>query len=231
MQFVKNIIYSILSLQEKFLRYKLSGTIGVKQNSKRKKHFSDGCTLDLNTLADKELEQLEGEITNILKTYDYEPEKLLQYIENQGTKVFRLNNSSNILHPLGESEGFILPAKGFKALYFALSLNLGFKLKTDEMFVLSKKEINKYYFIYHFYNWYALKNGIAGLDRESRELLQKFLFSDADTNNLQLSEIYKLKDAIKQDKVAIEFVIKLCRNYDGTKQALDKIKNNGSASL
>ena len=48
---------------------------------------------------------------------------------------------------------------------------------------------------------------------------------------MQLADIYKLKDAIKQDKASIEFVIKLCRNYDGTKQALNKMKNKGSANL
>ena len=99
------------------------------------------------------------------------------------------------------------------------------------MFVLSKGNINKYYFIYHFYNWFAFKNNISGLDTGSQELLRKYLFETADTKSLQLADIYRLKDAIRQDKAAIEFVIKLCRNYDGTKQALEKMKTSGSASL
>ena len=121
MQLLKSFIYTVLAIQERLLRYKLSKTIGAKQNSKRKKHFSNGCTLDLNTLADTELQQLEDELTNILKTYDYNPEKILEYVEKQGTQVFRIKNSSNILHPIRESEGFILPAKGGKALYLSLS--------------------------------------------------------------------------------------------------------------
>ena len=118
-----------------------------------------------------------------------------------------------------------------KALYLSLSLGNSPALKTDEMFVISEGEINKYYFIYHFYNWYAFKHGIAGMDRESQDLLKKFLFTDADTKTLQLSEIYQLKDAIREDKESIEFVVKLCRNCEGAKQALDKIKNDGSAKL
>ena len=59
----------------------------------------------------------------------------------------------------------------------------------------------------------------------------KYLNGENDTKELQLADIYKLKDAIKQDKASIEFVIKLCRNYDGAKQALDKMKNDGSANL
>ena len=99
------------------------------------------------------------------------------------------------------------------------------------MFILSKGAINKYYFLYHFYNWYAFKNNIMGLDREAQELLNKYLFETTDTKNLQLADIYKLKDAIRQDKAAIEFVIKLCRNYEGTKQALKKMHEAGSARL
>ena len=69
------------------------------------------------------------------------------------------------------------------------------------------------------------------MDAESQELLKKYLFSSADTRELQLSEIFKLKDAIRQDKASIEFVVNLCRSYEGAKQALSKMKNEGSAKL
>ena len=170
-------------------------------------------------------------MTLILKKYNYEPYEILKYIEKQGTKVFYLDNASKFLTPLGENEGFIYPAKGSKALYLSLAINKKIAFKTDEMFVLSKGAINKYYFLYHFYNWYAFKNNIMGLDREAQELLNKYLLETTDTKNLQLADIYKLKDAIRQDKAAIEFVIKLCRNYEGTKQALKKMHEAGSARL
>lgn len=231
MRLLKDILYHLFAIQEKFLRFRLSRTIGVKNNSKRKRHFSNGCTLDLNTMADIEKQQLEDEITNILKTYNYDSKKILEYIEKQGTSVKYIKDAQKILNPIGENEGFIYPYTGSKALYLSLSINKCFALKTKEMFILSEGEINKYYFIYHFYNWYAYKHGITGMDTESQELLKKYLFSEADTKELQLTEIYKLKDAIRQDKASIEFVIKLCRNYDGAKQALDKMKNEGSAKL
>ncbi len=227
----KFILYKILELQEKVLRFRLSKTIGVKTNSKRKQHYSTGCTLDLNTMADAEKEELEAKIENILKTYEYNPARILDYIKSQGTEVKFIKDAKKILNPIGESDGFIYPAKGSKALYLSLGIFKKFALKTPEMFVLSEGEINKYYFIYHLYNWFAFKNNIIGMDTESQELLKKYLYSDADTKELQLSEIYKLKDAIRQDKASIEFVVKLCRNYDGAKQALKKIKNDGSAKL
>lgn len=230
MQLIKNIIYGILSIQEKFLRHRLSKTIGVKNHSKRKRHYSDGCLLDLNTMAETEKQQIEEELTLILKKYNYEPEKLLDYIK-QTTAVFYIDNAAKILNPAGENEGFIYPAKGAKALYLSLAVNKKIAFKTDAMFILSKGNINKYYFIYHFYNWYAFRHNIAGLDRESQELLKKYLFESADVKTLQLAEIYQLKEAIRQDKASIEFVIKLCRGYDGAKQALNKLKDEGGAKL
>lgn len=230
MQFAKNIIYNILSLQEKFLKFSLSRTIGVKNKSKRKRHFSTGCMLDLNMLADMEKQQLEDEMNNILKTCEFEPAKILEYIRTQGTMVYKLKNADKILNSIGENAGFIYPAKGLKALYLSACLNNGIKFKTNEMFILPAGEINKYYFIYNFYNWYAFKKNIAGMDSDSQDLLKKYLYS-GNINELQLEDIYKLKDAIKQDKASIEFVIKLCRNYEGVKQALDKMKTEGSAKL
>lgn len=228
---LKKIIYGILSVQEKILKYQLSKTLGVKNKSKRKRHYLAGCTLDLNALADCEKQKLEEEIVLLLKKFNYEPLELLKYVEKQGTKVFFIDKASKLLNPIGENEGFIYPAKGSLAMYLSLATSKKPALKTDEMFVLSKGEINKYYFIYHFYNWFAFKHGIAGMDSESQKLLKKYLFENSDTKELQLADIYKLKDAIKQDKASIEFVVKLCRNYDGAKQALDKMKNDGSAKL
>ena len=231
MKLLKNIFYKFLEVQEKFLKFRLSKTIGIKNSSKRKQIFSNGCSLDLNSMAETEKTQLENKINNILKTYNYKPEKILEYINKQGTEVFYIKDAKKILYPLKENEGFIYPYKGLKAIYLSLAINKKLSLKTKEMFVLSEGEINKYYFIYHFYNWYAFKHNISGMDRESQELLKKYLFSDADTKELQLTEIYKLKDALRQDKASIDFVIKLCRNYDGAKQALDKMHKEGSAKL
>ena len=232
MRLLKDIIYKLLSLQEKVLRFRLHKTIGVKNSSKRKKHFINGCTLELNSMADIEKQQLEDEITNILKTYNYEPAKILEYIDKHGTDVKYIKDAGKILNAIGENEGFILPCKGSKALYLAIAVNKKLSLKTKEMFILSSNgEINKYYFIYHFYNWYAYKHNITGIDRESQELLKKYLFSTADIKELQVSEIYKLKDAIREDKASIEFVINLCRKYDGAKQAFAKMQKDGSAKL
>ena len=231
MHLFKKILYNILSIQEKILRYRLSRTLGVKNSSNKKIIYQDGCTINLSTLAETERQKLENEISFLIKKYNYNPEEILNYIKQSGTRVTIIENAASILNPIGENEGFIYPANGAKALYLSLATDKTIKFRTPEMFILSKGEINKYYFIYQFYNWFAYKHNIAGLDTESQKLLKKYLFETTETNSLQLEEIYRLKDAIHQDKAAIEFVIKLCRNFDGAKQALNKMKEHGSANL
>ena len=92
------------------------------------------------------------------------------------------------------------------------------------------KGTETYFDIYNFYNWYAYKHGIEGLDTDTQKLLNKFLSNPTndDFSQLQLAEIYKLKDAIKQDKSAIEFVFKLCQRFEATKKAMEKIKDDGA---
>lgn len=186
--------------------------------------------MSLESIAESDKIKMEEELSLILKSSNYQPKEVLEYIKNHGTEVFYIENSKQ-LNALGENEGFIYPLRGAKALYLSLLTKKKLSLKTDEMFVLSKGEINKYYFIYHFYNWYAFKHNIAGMDSESQELLKKYLFcsNEEDFSKLQLADIYKLKDAIKQDKASIEFVFKLCQQYEGSKQALEKLKDNGAS--
>ena len=229
MNLFKSLVYFILSVQEKFLTQRLNRTLGVKKTSKRKKYYNQGCFLSLDTLADSEKQKMEEELLLILKSSNYEPVEVLEYIKKHGTKVFYIDSAKK-LHSIGENEGFLFPAKGYKALYLSLLLENKIRFSTDELFVLSRGEINKYYFIYHFYNWYAFKHNIAGLDSESQNLLKKYLFeaNNADFSKLQLDDIYKLKDAIKQDKASIEFVFKLCQQYEGAHNAFVKMKDRGS---
>lgn len=230
MGLIKSIIYSVLSLQEKFLRARLNRTLGIKNKSRRKKYYGFGCLLSLDALADNEKNKMEEELRLLLKQYNYEPEKLLEYVSNQGTPVYYIDNPKSI-YSIGENEGFIYPQKGSKAIYISLLTDKKWKIKTPEMFILSRGEINKFYFVYHFYNWYAYKHGISGMDSDSINMLNKYLFnaSDEEINKLQLEDIYKLKDAIKQDKASIEFVFKLCRDLEGAKKAFDKINENGAS--
>lgn len=229
MDLFKSVLFFILSIHEKLLVKSLKRTIGVKNVSKRKNIFSNGCHLSLDALADEEKEKMEMDITRIIRDAGFEPNNIINYIKMHGTDIYYIDNEK-MLNGIGENAGFIYPQKGAKALALSVLTKQGFKLETKDMFVLAVGELNTYYFIYHFYNWYAFKHGISGIESETQELLNKYLYNstDEDISKLQLSDIYKLKEAIKQDKASIEFVFKLCQAYDSARKALAKVKNEGA---
>ena len=229
MNLFKNFIYHILSLQEKMITKSLSKTLGAKNYSKRKRVFSNGCLLNLDSVAENERIKMEEDLMQILKDANFDPNNILNYIKMHGTEIFYIDNEKS-LNALGENAGFIYPQKGLRAFALSLLTKQKCKFETQEMFVLTQGELNTYYFIYNFYNWYAYKHGISGIDREAQDLLNKYLYNstDEDIAKLQLNEIYKLKDAIKQDKLAIEFVFKLCQNYESSRKALEKLKIDGA---
>ena len=129
MSLFKNIVLFVLSVQEKLLTRSLNKTLGVKNLSKRKKHFQQGCMLSLNTIADAEKQRIEDELTIILKSANFEPVELLKYIEKHDTKIFYIENAKS-LHSIGENEGFIYPQKWGKALYLSLLTEKKFSINT-----------------------------------------------------------------------------------------------------
>lgn len=229
MEFFKKIVLFILSVQEKMLTKNLNKTLGIKNLSKSKKCYQSGCLLSFDAIADGEREQMEKELLLILKTCNYDINELIKYIQNHNTEVYYLK-TKKFLEAIQEEAGFIYPQTGLKAFCISLVTKNKVRFKTSEMFLFVEKDINKYEFLYSFYNWYTYKHGIEGVDRESQALLKKFLYNDSeeDFSKLQLSEIYRLKDAIKQDKASLDFVINLCKHYDGAKNALNKIQDDGA---
>lgn len=230
MNMLKNIIYFVLSIQEKILKHRLNNTIGIKNKSARKKIYGNGILLNFDSIADKERAELEAECEIILKNAEYKPDNILEYINKQGTQVIYINNKS-ALGIISEDEGFIYPQKGIKALYLSFLTKNKLSFTTNDMFILTKGEINTYFFMYHFYNWYMFKHNISGIGAEEMNLLNRYLYnaSEEDINKLQLDDIYKLKDAIAQDKSAIEFVVNLCKKYEGSKKAFEKLKDEGTS--
>ena len=232
MRIFHRFILFILTIQERFLFAEAKKVLSGKQTSKKKRFYNNGNMLSLDSLAETEKNRMEEEILLLLKSYDFNPQELLNYIAKHDTQVAYIKNPV-FLHLIYENEGFIYPQKGLKALYLSFLLDKKLRFKTNELFVLSNKEgeINKYYFIYHFYNWYAYKHNIFGIDNESFSMLNKLLYNatEESINKLKLSDIYKLKNAVEQDKASINFVLKLCQKYDSSKKALEKLKTEGTS--
>ena len=228
---LKKILFFIYNLQNNFLKFRLDKTINYKQTSKSKKFYSKGCFVSIDCVAKEERQQLENELFNILKKYEFNPELLLNFLRKQEVLVIIDTNKSKILRFINENEGFILPQTGTNALFLSLCINKKIVFKTQPMFLLSEGEINKFFFIYHFYNWFMYKNGIEGIDASAYSLMNKYLSDDTDIKELQLAEIIKIKDAIKQDKAAIDFVLNICQRIETLKNAHEKLVTDKSINL
>jgi len=228
----KTFIYFILSIQEKVLHIGLKNKFKIdKQNSNKRKYIKNGCVLNLESEAKKKKEQAQSEIQHLLKTYQNDPQKLLEFIENNKTPIIINNKAVSILSFIKEAEGLILPCSGIKALYLNLILNKKFSLKTNLMFIISNRNVEIHYMLHDFYKWYMIKFNVVKLTRKGNELMEKMLSSDEIINKLSYQEIYDIKTAIELDKEAIDFVVTMAKNQEGSKKALEKLSSDGSATI
>lgn len=240
--FITKFIYSVLALQEKILTKGSKKTFdgnskSVYSNTTSKKAFSAAASLELNTQTEKNKIKLENNVKTILKKYDNNPQKLLEFVERSGTNVYKIPFAKQILAVIGYEEGLINSAKGFKTLYLNIvtSVLTGKKIELScnpvPMFVLSNAPLNNYYIMQQFHKWYAMKLNLPGFDSGAQDNLQKFLSSpiDAKINDLSIEDILGLKEAIARDVESINFIVDLAKSTAGSKNALKKMLTGGAS--
>ena len=194
---------------------------------------TNGVTLSIKDESYEKDKMVQEKIENIIEKYANEPEKFFEYIKGAKTPIYKIKNADKILSKINEQEGFILPKKGFKALYLNLILNKKLKFNTTEMFVMRNGELNSCAFIYQFYNWYCYKMKLSGYQDETQEMF-KHIFEICETSKIQTltyEEILSLKSAIKRDVDAINFVKKITQKFSLAKKNLEKIKQGQSIKV
>ncbi len=234
MNILQKIIYTILSIKEKSLSVRLDKHLKRSaSNATSKTVMSGNVTMTLNTQTEKNKELVRKNVEDIVKAANLEPEKLLAYIQSKGTKVCKIDNADKILALIKEEEGLVCELKGFEAFYLNIMTNSGISFKSKPMFVMRNGEIEPFYMVHQFYKWYSLINGLPGYDFESQKLFKTYLYSK-DTQgfeNLKLSEMLGLQEAIARDQEATTYSLELARAKQGSKKVLDKIKNDGGANI
>ena len=85
--------------------------------------------------------------------------------------------------------------------------------------------------LHQFHKWYGFKKNLPGYDEKAQKLFKENLNTMTDGSDLTIDEILALKDAIARDAQAAEFVIQLAKESEGAKNALGKIKKDGSAEI
>ncbi|MBR1908300.1 hypothetical protein IJ818_05135 [bacterium] len=226
---IKQISLFILSMQEKILSFKLKGALGTTfTNSTSKTVLTKDYTVNFSSETEKNKQKLKDEVTLILKEFNNDVDKILGYIELEGTKVYNLKFAEKILKLIGEEKGFITAIDGFKAFVLNLILEKKISFKSEDIFVVEDKNVEPYSLIHQFHKWYAKKLNLPGFDKKSQKIFKKYLKNDKDVSKLKMEEIVSLKEAIARDTDAINFVVDLAKNSEGSKEALKKIVDGGA---
>lgn len=223
---------------EKKYRVKLDAKTNISVGTTKKVFLGDEV-LELTSETLKNRDELNKKVAKIVKENLKTPQKLFNYIERNGTHVYKLNNADVILNVIKEEEGFITELKGFKALYlnFMIALlkekTISFKFYTPAMFVLRDMEVDPYYMSHQFYKWFGYKMKLPGYDYKTQENFKATFktLSNKDISKLSLDEIVAVKEAINRDNEAIDFVLNLCRENATSKKVLLKILKGQGATV
>ena len=231
--FNKKVKYLILALREKFLTTMLSKHLDTTfKNSTTKTMISSTETVTFSTETEKNIRMVRNNVSDIMKSCGNNPQKYIEYMEAQGTKVFRVRDASKILEKINEDEGLITELHGKKALYLNFALGKGVSLNFKPAIVMGFGEIEPYYMLREFYKWYSLKAGLPGFNFSAQENFKKYLknVNEPSIKNLNYKDMLELKEAIARDSEANDFVINAVKAKEGSEKVFKKM-NDGGANI
>lgn len=236
--------YKIINFYLKHKAKSASNKHSLKANavyvdSTTKTSMNSACTLKLTSQTEANKSKVNITAKEIVKKNIKTPDKLLDIVESKGTKVYKTKYALSILKLIGEEEGFLTPLKGFKAI--CLNLILGFifekrlniSFETKELFLLRDLPVDIYIMSHQFHKWYGFKMKLPGYDIDTQEKFKRIYktFNDNEIKDFSLAEVISIKEAIARDVESIDFVLNLAKEYDGSKNALAKIKAQKGARV
>lgn len=231
---LKDLKYLFLSIQEKNLQKRLKNTTKRSFTNKTSKTiFGSAADVTLNSETLKRIELVKENVKTIIKKVNCDPNELLNYVKAANTPVYKIKNADKLLAVIKEEEGLIYEQEGFNAIYLSLITSQGIKFKTPPMFILRDGDIDKYYMLHHFYRWYSIKSNLPGFEYHIQKKFKQYLLDSSDemVNSFTMEDIISLKEAIARDQEATAFVLDYTKEIDGSKNVLNKIKNEGGADV
>lgn len=193
--------------------------------------ISGNETLILSAKTTELINAVKDEVTAVNKSANLDAEVLLKYIEEQGTKVYRIKNASGLLDKINEHTGFITPMQGTKAVYVNTIIGVGMGMATDAMFIISSEKQPDYYMLLReFYLWCSYRKRLGGFEFETQEIFKKYINEKKNPglSKLDYSGMSALQDALARDSEANEFVMQFVRQKEGSANVLKKIKEGGA---
>lgn len=216
-----------ITFRAKALKKMLNKTFS---NSTSKTIISSTEKVTLNSKSKQLVEEVIQGVSAIAKTTIDNPQKLLDYVEANGTKVYQIVNANKFLEKINEHTGLITELKGIKALYVNILTGSGIGFKSKPMFIISNKKLDYYMLLREFYLWYSLKKNLPGFDFKAQEKFKKYIknLNKASFKGLNYGEMLNIQEAISRDKEANDFVIKLLQEKGGDMGAFGKITSGGA---
>lgn len=229
--FIRKILYYLLSIKEQTIAYKLKGSLKRSYKNKTSKTIissTEHMTLTLETEKNKEL--VRKNVEDIVKNCQNNPEKLIEYINAAGTKVYKLKNADKILRAIGEEEGLICELNGLKALYLNLFTGNRIAFSTKPVLIFNSGNIDQYYMLHQFYKWYSLRMNLPGFDYKTQENFKKYLknVNDKTLNKLSIEETLALTEAVVRDQEATDFALSYIQKTKGAQNAHKKMTDGGA---
>ena len=233
----------LLGFQHKLLNllYPMNGINSELCNPRMSKtFFTANMTLEINSKTKQKSKLVSENAKKILKKYVNKPDELLQFIESRGTKVIKAPYMDKVLGFIGEDEGFITPAKGLKALFLITAINilskqkLPYSFKTSEMFVMRDLPVNIFSLAHQLHHWMAFRQNLPGYEAGTVQKFKNIWQIDktpGEIEKLSINDVISLRNAIARDIEAIEFVKAFTREYIGSKDSLDKIKEGQRVNI
>ncbi len=227
MEFFEKILNIFKELNLKYSKFKYRKYLNNTNRSRNVKSIvGENYSVRFSCVFEDRKKEVEKKVENIVNKFKRNPYKLINYVEKHGTKIYRISSADKILALINETEGFITPKKGLKALYLNFILNKKISFSFKECFVMRNLPLDPYYTIHQFYTWYGFKSGFAGYEYKAQEKFNQVMNAKnkkEKINNLSISDILAVKEAIHRDVEAIDFVIKIAKNNDGAKAAFEKL--------
>ncbi len=230
----------IMETQNKFYQTKYKSQSSMFfSDSTTKFSMNTACTMKLSSKTEENKAKINKVAKQIILKNIKSPEKILEFIEQKGTKVYQSDKAAFILSAIGEEEGFITSMRGQRALClnFLIGVLIEKKLKisfsSPEIFMFRDAPVDIYMLSHNLHRWYGYKMKLPGYDYETQEKFKKVYktLNDVEISKFSFSDVMSVKEAVARNVESINFVVNIAKEYEGSKKSLAKIVASGGASV
>lgn len=218
--FFQKIVNYFFNLKNKNTKGVLSASFGSK-----KVCITKSESLEITSTQEAQKAQFQKELNEIFEKYLNNTDGIFDFIKENGAEIYRIADNDMLLEFISQAEGYISPKKGFKALILNIFLKKKVAFSTNPMFVFRKGDISIITLYYEIYKWYFELKNFLDIQIEPEKI------SNSDISSLSFKDTIELKTKVEHDIEAINFVLNFVKSHQGSKDASEKIKNEGSINI